>query len=371
MGNLVTQNQTRLTTIVSVDPIYVHFEMDEPTLLRHRRALNEGKLAVAQGPYQDPGAHGAARRGGLPAPGDHQLRRQPGQSDDGQHPGARRLCQPRCSRAATGSVARQVRENPAADRGTPPGPAGHRPGHRVGSEGQKYVYVLDADRQGPSRAGSRRARLQADGLRAIEEGLKPDDWVLSGGILQTRQGGKIKPDRVPMPTLGQPAAGCFTVGRSRLVGVAWIRIKPSDRKGRRHALQLLHRSTDLRDGTLRRHHVDRRDLAGLAADGAVSADHAARVSVTINYPGASAPVVADTVAAVIEQQVNGVEGMLYMSSQMGNDGSYTLTVTFDIGTDVNSALVMVQNRVALAMPQLPPRSPEPGDHDPQEERPTS
>ncbi len=78
------------------------------------------------------------------------------------------------------------------------------------------------------------------------------------------------------------------------------------------------------------------------------------ISVTINYPGASAPVVADTVAAVIEQQVNGVEGMLYMSSQMGNDGSYTLTVTFDIGTDVNSALVMVQNRVALAMPQLPP-----------------
>ena len=78
------------------------------------------------------------------------------------------------------------------------------------------------------------------------------------------------------------------------------------------------------------------------------------VAVTINYPGASAPVVADTVAAVIEQQVNGIEGMLYMSSQMGNDGSYTLTVTFDIGTDVNSALVMVQNRVALAMPQLPP-----------------
>jgi multidrug efflux pump len=77
------------------------------------------------------------------------------------------------------------------------------------------------------------------------------------------------------------------------------------------------------------------------------------VAVTINYPGASAPVVADTVAAPIEQQVNGIDGMLYMSSQMGNDGSYTLTVTFDIGTDVNTALVMVQNRVALAMPQLP------------------
>ena len=77
------------------------------------------------------------------------------------------------------------------------------------------------------------------------------------------------------------------------------------------------------------------------------------VAVIDQLPGASAPVVADTVAAPIEQQVNGIEGMLYMSSQMGNDGSYTLTVTFDIGTDVNTALVMVQNRVALAMPQLP------------------
>src|SRR5277367_2301792 len=77
------------------------------------------------------------------------------------------------------------------------------------------------------------------------------------------------------------------------------------------------------------------------------------VSVSINYPGASAQVVADTVAAPVEQQVNGVEGMLYMSSQMGNDGSYSLTVTFDVGTDVKTALVMTQNRVTLAIPLLP------------------
>src|SRR5712675_1256811 len=77
------------------------------------------------------------------------------------------------------------------------------------------------------------------------------------------------------------------------------------------------------------------------------------VVVSISYPGASAQVVADTVAAPIEQQVNGVQGMLYMSSQMGNDGTYSLTVTFDIGVDLKTALVMVQNRVALAMPQLP------------------
>src|SRR5579871_5173289 len=56
------------------------------------------------------------------------------------------------------------------------------------------------------------------------------------------------------------------------------------------------------------------------------------VSVSISYPGANAQVVADTVAAPIEQQVTGIPGMLYMSSQSGNDGSYTLSCTFDVGT---------------------------------------
>src|SRR5205814_4095208 len=67
----------------------------------------------------------------------------------------------------------------------------------------------------------------------------------------------------------------------------------------------------------------------------------------------NAEVVADTVAAPIEQQVNGVEDMLYMSSQCTNDGSYTLTVTFRNGTDLNLAQVLVQNRVNLAQPILP------------------
>lgn len=77
------------------------------------------------------------------------------------------------------------------------------------------------------------------------------------------------------------------------------------------------------------------------------------VQVTASYPGANAQVVADSVAAPIEQQVNGVERMLYMSSQCTNDGAYNLTITFELGTDLNMAQVLVQNRVALAMAQLP------------------
>ncbi len=78
------------------------------------------------------------------------------------------------------------------------------------------------------------------------------------------------------------------------------------------------------------------------------------VEVSAIYPGANAQVVADTVAAPLEQQVNGVENMMYMSSQCTNDGVYTLTITFKVGTDLNIAQVLVQNRVALATPVLPP-----------------
>src|SRR5439155_21829065 len=77
------------------------------------------------------------------------------------------------------------------------------------------------------------------------------------------------------------------------------------------------------------------------------------ITVQCTYPGADARVIAESVAAPIERQVNGVEGMIYMVSQSNNDGSYTLTVTFKPGVNLNFAQVLVQNRINLALPLLP------------------
>ena len=77
------------------------------------------------------------------------------------------------------------------------------------------------------------------------------------------------------------------------------------------------------------------------------------IQVTANYPGASAEVVANTVGVPIEQAVNGVEGSIYMQSTSASDGSYTLTITFEVGTNLNNAVALVQNQVASANAKLP------------------
>src|SRR5438093_8644519 len=77
------------------------------------------------------------------------------------------------------------------------------------------------------------------------------------------------------------------------------------------------------------------------------------INVTGQYPGASADVVASTVVAPIEEQINGVENMLYLSSNSTGDGRFTIAVTFDLGTNLDIAQVQVQNRLSVAQPRLP------------------
>ena len=168
-------------------------------------------------------------------------------------------------------------------------------------------------------------------LRVIESGLKPDDRVVTAGLLRAIPGQKVDPQ---LQKIGSVA------------GIGQI--------GPAHDFEILHRAA----GPFQRHRdpddPDRRRLPVLASPVAQYPDVVPpTVQVTTRYPGASARTVIDTVALPIEQQVNGVEDMLYMQSYSGADGTYSLTVTFKIGTDLNFAQVLVQNRVSSALSQLP------------------
>src|SRR5262249_18385999 len=121
----------------------------------------------------------------------------------------------------------------------------------------------------------------------------------------------------------------------------------------RHDFEILHRASSLGECARHPHGGDRRRRAHAACGRAISQRGAPTISVTTRYPGAGARAVVCTVALPTEQQVNGVDGMIYMQSFSAADGSYTLIVTFKIGMDINFAQVLVQNRVSSALAQLP------------------
>jgi multidrug efflux system membrane fusion protein len=203
LGNLVNQNETRLTTVVSVDPMYVYFEMDEPTLLRYRRAVNEGKLPVPKDRDNVPVFMGLQGEDGFPHHGtinfvDNQVNPTTGsimvrgKFANPEPTGGHRLLSPGRFAKIRLPIGVPHRAFLVIDRAI------------ASDQGRKFVYVIDADNKVQSRqitTGS----LQDDGLRVIEDGLKPDDWVVSGGILQVRPRMVVVPDRVPMPMLGPPA----------------------------------------------------------------------------------------------------------------------------------------------------------------------
>ena len=205
LGNLVNQDQTLLTTVVSVNPMYTYFEMDEPTLLRIRRAVNEGKVKLPDDRTKLPVFMGLQGEDGFPHQGtinfiNNQVNPTTGSIlvrgvfPNPQPKEGRRLLSPGMFARIRMPIGMPHAALLVIDRAV------------ASDQGLKYVYVLVADNKAEYRRVTTGA-LQDDGLRVIEEGLKPDDWVISGALLQVRPRMVIRPERVPMPTLGPaPAA---------------------------------------------------------------------------------------------------------------------------------------------------------------------
>jgi multidrug efflux system membrane fusion protein len=206
LGNLVNQDQTLLTTVVSLDPIYAYFDLDEPTLLRIRRAINEGRIKRPQD-GQVPVFLGLQGEDGYP------------------HRGTINFVNNQVN-PTTGSISvRGVFPNPKPKDGArvlSPGmfvrirlPLGQaHPALLVidravaSDQGLKYAYVLDDDNKAQYRRVTTGA-LQDDGLRVIATGLQPDEWVVVGALQQVRPRLAVQPEQIPMPSLAsqQPAAG--------------------------------------------------------------------------------------------------------------------------------------------------------------------
>jgi multidrug efflux system membrane fusion protein len=205
VGNLVNQDQTLLTTVVSLEPIYVYFDMDEPTLLRLRKAYSagiikastDGKFVVLMGLQ---GEDGFPHQGTIdfvnnqvnPATGSISLR---GGFLNPKPKVGVRLLSPGMFVRVRFPIGQPHQALLVIDRA-------------IGSDqGLKFVYVLGADNS----LGYRRVTtgaLQADGLRVITDGLTQDESILVGGLPQVRANMKIQPEPRPMPTLAptQPTA---------------------------------------------------------------------------------------------------------------------------------------------------------------------
>jgi multidrug efflux system membrane fusion protein len=203
LGNLVVQDQTLLTTVVSVDPMYVYFDMDEPTVLRIRRAINAGQLT----PYQErkfPVLVGLQNEEGFPHQGiidfvNNQVNPSTGSiSVRGVVPNSR---PPKGVRLLSPGMFVRIRLPISL-----PHPALLVIDRAVGSDqGLKFVYVIDAQHKAQYRRVTTGA-LQEDGLRVINEGLKPSEWVVVSGLQQVRPRIEVQMEQMPMPSYG-PAAG--------------------------------------------------------------------------------------------------------------------------------------------------------------------
>ena len=326
-GNLVTGgtggNTTMLAMIVSIDPIRFEFTFDEGSFLRYERLGAEGMDK-------------ASRQTGI------EIAVKLIDESEFKHAGRMDFVDNMIERGSGTIRGRALLANPKGTltpgmfgRVRVPGSSPYEalliPDNAIGSEQvRKYVLVVDAENT---------ARIKyvtlgqlVGNLRVIKDGLSADDRVVVNGLMRARAGSKVTPQEQGAPP---PAPG---------------------RRRRASAMKIS------------RFFIDRPIFASVLSIvfillGGVSfirlpiAQYPEIappvINVTGQYPGANAEVVATTVVAPIEEQINGVENMLYMSSNATADGRFSIAVTFDIGTNLDIAQVQVQNRVGIAQPRLP------------------
>jgi membrane fusion protein, multidrug efflux system len=219
-GNLIIQDQTLLTTVVSLDPMFAYFDMDEATLLRIRRAINEGRVKLPEHRWWETakfpvfmalqGEAGFPHRGTVdflnnqvnPATGSISVR---GLFENKPpREGGARLLSPGMFVRVRLPIGQPYPALLVIDRAV------------VSDQGIKYVYVLDAENKAQYRRVST-GPLQEDGLRVITEGLQPDDWVVVGGLQSVRPKMEVRPQQTAMPTLG-PAGQSVPVSRGPNTG---------------------------------------------------------------------------------------------------------------------------------------------------------
>lgn len=195
LGNLVNQDQTLLTTILSLDPIYAFFDMDEPTYLRIKRAINDGKVKLPKGNEDLPVLMGLQGEAGYPHKGyinfiDNQVFPSTGSISwrgvfpNPRPPGGTRLLAPGMFLHIRLPIGQPHKALLVVDRAI------------QSDQDLKKVYVVDADNKIQSKRITT-GPLQEDGLRVVE-GLAPDDLVAIGALQQVRPGMKISPEPIPM-----------------------------------------------------------------------------------------------------------------------------------------------------------------------------
>src|SRR4029453_7701531 len=321
----------------------------DPLLFRGRRARraqvhgSRGRRAPRQlARRAEPRAAPGRRRGGLPTRRDDGFRRQRDRSLDRHAHGPRDLPEPR-PEAVPGAVCAR---SPDRERQVPRDAAARR-----------------RDRHRPGRALRVRRRRREQG-RAQEGRARPDDRGVPHRP-RGRHGRRPHRGRRPpggAPGLGRRPAGLPAPGpRALPIGRA-ARERPDSRSAPRRG------SAGRPTMNISRFFIDRPIFAsvlsivivivGMVSYGTLPVAQYPEVvppTIVVNAscPGANAQVVCATVATPLEQEINGVEDMLYMSSQCTSDGSVSITITFRLGTDLDTAQVLAQNRVAIAEPRLP------------------